>query len=511
MTFINAKKVLLKDELGNALIPYVENIQTLPVGQIMAVNCGANYVPEGTLPCDGNEYSKEQFKDLWDNYLISNEKEVVINPNVVIGSNCIVEDGVIKANTGEVDNVLFSNYNSTEGIILQFKASEDVQSFQEILHLTETLWISIKEGLLSWSILDNMLSDEIQIQPNDTFFMKITKDSYNSSHCVISKDGQTWISCNSFPASSMSEDFEVSILLGSDGSYHFKGSVNTLNSYYLINETKNYYAYEKMKSLLNTCSYTRYEQDLLTYGQCGMFGVDTINNTFRIPLIKNGTVIQQALTNEELGKCYDAGLPNITGKFSGISSDNGYVLGDAFYNTEESFDGASKGTSDIVLGFDASRCSKVYGNSDTVQMNAVALRYFVVMSNAKINQSKMDWSQWASGLQSKLNSDLSNCSKPYIVEMSNSSMLPSWYKVYSNGWCEQGGLCSYSADTATVALLKHYKTPFYCISLTDYDKNDTGGLASSSGVASRATDTFTITTTSETDGGIYWETKGYIS
>ena len=174
-------------------------------------------------------------------------------------------------------------------------------------------------------------------------------------------------------------------------------------------------------------------------------------------------------------------------------------------------DGASKGTSDKEIGFDASLNNAIYGNSDTVQMNAVALRYFVVVANGTINKSQMDWGEWASGLQAKLNADLSNCSKPYIVDISDKSLLPSWYKVYSNGWCEQGGLCTYVASTATVSLLKPYQTSSYCVTLTDYDKNDTGGLAASSGLAYKGSTYFTISTTTETDGGIFWETKGYIS
>ena len=48
-----------------------EKIPTMPIGQIISVNANDSYVPDGTLPCDGAEYSREQFPDLWDNYLIN--------------------------------------------------------------------------------------------------------------------------------------------------------------------------------------------------------------------------------------------------------------------------------------------------------------------------------------------------------------------------------------------------------------------------------------------------------
>lgn len=44
-------------------------ISNIPIGTIIPVNATSNYVPDGCLPCDGTEYSKSQFNDLWNNYL----------------------------------------------------------------------------------------------------------------------------------------------------------------------------------------------------------------------------------------------------------------------------------------------------------------------------------------------------------------------------------------------------------------------------------------------------------
>ena len=168
-------------------------------------------------------------------------------------------------------------------------------------------------------------------------------------------------------------------------------------------------------SLLNTCTYTEYEQDLSTYGQCGKFAIDTANNKFRVPFIKDGAVIQQALTNSELGKSYNAGLPNITGSFNGIISwggtpaTSGCVTAAAGKNTGIGHSG-DKHWHYSTASINASLSSSIYGNSDTVQPNAVALRYFVVVANGQINQSMMDWSAWSSSLQGKANTDLSNLS-----------------------------------------------------------------------------------------------------
>lgn len=41
------------------------------IGQIIQLACTADYVPEGSVPCNGGEYSKDQFPGLWVNYLTS--------------------------------------------------------------------------------------------------------------------------------------------------------------------------------------------------------------------------------------------------------------------------------------------------------------------------------------------------------------------------------------------------------------------------------------------------------
>lgn len=163
---------------------------------------------------------------------------------------------------------------------------------------------------------------------------------------------------------------------------------------------------------LNTCTYTEYQQDIATYGKCGKWGLDTENGKFKTPYIPDGTHIQQAMTDGELGKSYNAGLPNITGTL-GVYA-NLVPIGGAFYHgtTNNNSVGYSQVTHYDWAGqkFDASLSNPIYGATDTVQTEAVSLRYFVVVATGSINQSEMDWSQWASSLQSKANVDMNNLS-----------------------------------------------------------------------------------------------------
>lgn len=95
----------------------------------------------------------------------------------------------------------------------------------------------------------------------------------------------------------------------------------------------------------------------------------------------------------------------------------------------------------------------------------------------------------------------------YVVETWHEGA--NYYTVYSDGWCEQGGLFAYVAN-GTVTLHRAYGHLDYTVTLTDYDSADTGGLASSTGLATPYEDSFKISTTSEAAAGIFWEAKGYI-
>lgn len=85
--------------------------------------------------------------------------------------------------------------------------------------------------------------------------------------------------------------------------------------------------------------------------------------------IEAGYYLQQKLSNKNLGDLVEAGLPNITGTIS--PSSKSYNPTGAFYKTSNThYYTWSLGTTNVI-GFDASRSSSVYGNSNTVQTNAI--------------------------------------------------------------------------------------------------------------------------------------------
>lgn len=226
---------------------------------------------------------------------------------------------------------------------------------------------------------------------------------------------------------------------------------------------------------LNTCTYSQYQSDIDTYGKCGKWGLDTENGKFKTPYIPDGTHIQQAMTDGELGKSYNAGLPRYIGE--GIFS---------------------------RAGFDTSRSNGIFGGSDTVQTDAVSLRHFVVVATGSINQSEMDWSAWASSLEGKLDKNHSNDTKPYIDETYVNGT--SGYIVYSNGLCEQWG--RFSTGATNIYFLKSYIDTNYVVT---YMQN---GAASATiervGLEYFYKDSFIVNTISANMVPACWRSLGYI-
>lgn len=269
---------------------------------------------------------------------------------------------------------------------------------------------------------------------------------------------------------------------------------------------------------LKTCTYTEYSNMLTTYGQCPMWALDTTNKKFKVPTIKDGAVVQQAMSDSEIGKAYNAGLPNIEGTFIGGKTDSsatdtqeqtGVFKIDKTVATYQGGNGPM-----ACYSFDASRSSSIYGNSNTVQMNAVTLRYFVVVATKTISQSAMDWSKWASNLNSKANtSDVlskvngKDC-KAYITETYKSGAA--WYRVYSDGWCEQGGGASGEGSALTVTFLKNYVDTNYGTSIQTVTTG-TNTSQCETKATSMTESGFKITKSSSSNFGFKWMAWGYIN
>lgn len=202
-----------------------------------------------------------------------------------------------------------------------------------------------------------------------------------------------------FIAMSCTADYVPEGCIPADGAEYSKSQFSTVWSDYLIATTP----------LLPTCSYADYATAISTYGQCNKWAIDTVNEKFKVPTIKDGAMLQQAKSDSELGKAYNAGLPNITGEWNNSYQPVGGT-GDfgAAYTEVVKQNYGEQSASNVIhhnLKFDASRSNAIYGNSTTVQPVSVTVRYFVCVASGSVNQSMIDWSAYMSALQGKADKD----------------------------------------------------------------------------------------------------------
>lgn len=135
-------------------------------------------------------------------------------------------------------------------------------------------------------------------------------------------------------------------------------------------------------------SISTYDATVLAHGSCRCFGWDGLGTTtFKVPTLTN-VFIESGVASSSY-EFIAAGLPNITGGITGTHIRNnvgsygcGYgavVAGANRYAYTGSYQETS-GTGN--WSFDASRSSSIYGNSTTVQPQAVKYRAFIQLFNS---------------------------------------------------------------------------------------------------------------------------------
>ena len=127
-----------------------------------------------------------------------------------------------------------------------------------------------------------------------------------------------------------------------------------------------------------------YDAELNAKGFCGFYVIDENAKTVRLPYLKEAFIQGSNGTDIDV----DAGLPNINGTF-GLPDDTYPVTNEAFYVTgvREYRNQSDSSGSGWQIGFDASRSSTIYGNSNTVQPDAVMVFYYLVCGNTSAGSS----------------------------------------------------------------------------------------------------------------------------
>ena len=171
-----------------------------------------------------------------------------------------------------------------------------------------------------------------------------------------------------------------------------------------------------------------WQSSVTTYGVCGKFVYDDVNNTVRLPKITG--IIEGTTDLTALGDLVEAGLPNITGNFQYVQNvSNSYYASGAFYKgTQVSLPDANNGTTTgQQFGFDASRSSSIYGNSNTVQPQTIKCYYYIVIATTTKTEIEVDIDQVTTDLNGKADVDLTNVNNTATSKVSSWAMPSGTY------------------------------------------------------------------------------------
>lgn len=150
-------------------------------------------------------------------------------------------------------------------------------------------------------------------------------------------------------------------------------------------------------SLLCTEEEWQTAKTMSAFGQVGKFVFNYSSDevvSVRIPAIVN---VQGLFDLQNLGMTVEAGLPNITSpdrSFFGTQIGSKNLDKDAFYHTERNANTgytpmSQTGVNLSTLSFDASRSNPIYGNSNTVQQEAIQYPYFIQIATGSETENNI--------------------------------------------------------------------------------------------------------------------------
>lgn len=217
-------------------------------------------------------------------------------------------------------------------------------------------------------------------------------------------------------------------------------------------------------------------------GYCPWYSDGDGSTTFRTP--KFAPYQKLALVSDDVGKYHEAGLPNINGTFSVTDNVclNGYANKDkpkVFANNNGCFsliDGSGpRALVNVVevgsyadnrrVTFSASKSNNIYGNSDTVQPESNNWIVCVVAFGKATNVGSVDVANVMSAVnQVQANPNLQGIS--HVIETWKSDDDMSWYRKWSDGWIEQGGIIHIYPYLTHINLAIPFKDNNYTLLMT---------------------------------------------
>lgn len=210
-------------------------------------------------------------------------------------------------------------------------------------------------------------------------------------------------------------------------------------------------------------------------GFCPFYSDGDGSTNFRTP--KFAPYQQVAMDVAQTTTYHEAGLPNISGTFSarGIELDSekfkgtGCFYWDVNFPFTDDYSGHQVYSTTGGIGFSARAANKVYSKSDTVQPESHEWVMCVVAYGIATNVGSVDIQNVMSAVnavQAKVEDKL-GVSTVHITKTWKSTNGNSWYRVWSDGFIEQGGDYTSSDNTKfTITLNRPMTTTYYHCTVT---------------------------------------------
>lgn len=231
---------------------------------------------------------------------------------------------------------------------------------------------------------------------------------------------------------------------------------------------KDFFAYATSKGWVKTESEW---QSIATSngGFCPYYSQGDGSTTFRTP--KFAPFMQVAIASGNVGKYHKAGLPDIQGSLVfGLVRSNSVSASGCFTKEDGSrsdWTGTTGTTNnEAVVTLKASNYNGVYGASTTVQPESHEWMICVVVAGQATNLGSLDIQDVMSAVGA-VQANVSAIPKPnaYVTKTWHSGT--SWYRVWSDGFIEQGGYYTSSANkNFTITLNRPMTTTYYHCTVT---------------------------------------------
>ena len=245
-----------------------------------------------------------------------------------------------------------------------------------------------------------------------------------------------------------------------------------------------------------------------TNGSCRAFGYDG-GYSFRVPKLND--VYLMAGTAETAGEFIGESLPNITGELLnmvGVTTQySGTAKGALSFKSysDSTFGGnGNAGRTDFFL--DASESSSTYQDGAKVRPDSVRYRAMVQLATGTTQEALITATSAIQQVANKIDRQ----GNETVVETYRNGT--EFYRVWSDGWCEQGG--NVTGTNITVTLMKPFIDTNYSVVTGSYDKGSPNdGRYTTVQWRDKTATSFVLN--AAYDGGLWeteidWEAKGYI-